>query len=243
LKTPSVKHVVNRLIDGLPAKEKAAVLGCCDIVELTFGQVLFEAGQVIRYAYFPLNGFISLLTSLDDHRPLEMALIGNEGMVGGTLVLGVSTAPMQAIVQGSGQVLRMKTADLQKTLIGNPHFRHALERYIYVTLLQLSQMAACAHFHEVEPRLARWLLMTHDRSATDSFYLTHQFLAGMLGVRRSGVTIAAGALQLRKLIDYRRGEITVLNRKGLEKGSCTCYRTLINEYDRQFNGVSRVNQQ
>lgn len=240
MKTKSERHVVNRLIDGLPPKERASVLGRCDVVEIAFGKVLFETGPTIHHAYFPLNGFISLLTLLDGRQPLEMALIGNEGMVGITLTLGVSTAPMRAIVQGTGQALQMKAEDLKQALIECPTFKHALNRYLYVTMQQFPQLAACTHFHEIEPRLARWLLMTHDRSSSDSFHLTHEFLAGMLGVRRSGVTVAARRLQLRKLIDYRRGEITILNRKGLEKASCTCYQTLINEYEKQFSGSRRT---
>jgi len=216
------------------------VLGRCDLVALTFGDVLFESGQVIRHVYFPLDGFISQMTLLDDRRPLEVALTGNEGMVGETLILGVPAAPMRAIVQGSGQLLRMKAMDLKQELVECPFFLQTLNRYLYVIMRQLPQMAACTHFHEIEPRLARWLLMTHDRSSTDTFHLTHQFLAGMLGVRRSGVTIAAGSLQVRKLIDYRRGEITVLNRRGLEKASCTCYQTLNIDYDKQFGHGHRM---
>lgn len=234
LKNLSAKRVVNRLIDGLPAEEKTRVLGYCDVIDLTFGDILFETGQAIRYVYFPLDGFISQLTLLDGLRPLEMALVGNEGVIGETLILGVSTAPMRAIVQGSGQVLRMKAEDLKRALIECVHFQNILNRYLYVIMRQLPQMAVCTHFHGIEPRLARWLLMTQDRSFSDSFHLTHQFLASMLGVRRSGITIAAGALQLRRLIDYHRGEITILNRSGLEKAACTCYRILINEYDKQF---------
>jgi len=234
-------HAVNWLIDGLPSEEQARVLGRCDVVALTFGDVLFEAGQVIRHVYFPLDGFISQMTSLDDRRPLEVALMGNEGMVGETLILGVPTAPMRAIVQGSGQVLRMNAADLKQALIECHYFLQTLNRYLYVIMRQLPQMAACTHFHEIQPRLARWLLMTHDRSSTDTFHLTHQFLAGMLGVRRSGVTIAARSLQIRKLIDYRRGEITVLNRRGLEKASCTCYQALIVDYDKQLRHGQRIN--
>lgn len=233
-------HAVNWLIDGLPSEEQTRVLGRCDLVALTFGDVLFESGQVIRHVYFPLDGFISQMTLLDDHRPLEVALTGNEGMVGETLILGVPAAPMRAIVQGSGQLLRMKAMDLKQELVECPFFLQTLNRYLYVIMRQLPQMAACTHFHEIEPRLARWLLMTHDRSSTDTFHLTHQFLAGMLGVRRSGVTIAAGSLQVRKLIDYRRGEITVLNRRGLEKASCTCYQTINIDYDKQFGHGRRM---
>lgn len=240
MKKRSEKRTVNRLIDGLPDKERAGVIERCDVVELTFGDILFEAGQTIRHVYFPLKGFISLVTQLDGQRPLEMALAGNEGAVGITLVLGASAAPMRAIVQGSGQALRMKASDFGKALIECPIFEKTMNLYLYVIMRQLPQMASCTYFHEIEPRLARWLLMTHDRTLTDSFHLTHQFLAGMLGVRRSGVTIAAGALQLRKLIDYRRGEITILNRRGLEKASCACYQALINDYDNQLRNGRRI---
>ncbi len=161
-------------------------------------------------------------------------------MVGVTLTLGVSMAPMRAIVQGTGQALQMKADDLKQSLIECPTIKQTLNRYLYVTMRQYPHIAACTHFHEIEPRLARWLLMTHDRSSSDSFHLTHEFLARMLGVRRSGVTVAARTLQLRKLIDYRRGEITVLNRKGLEKASCTCYQTLINDYEKQFSAGRRM---
>ena len=238
--TKSARHVVNRLIDDLPPKERVRVLGCCDVVELTFGNVLYETDAIVRHVYFPLNGFVSLVMLLDGRQPLEMALVGNEGMVGVTVTLGVAAAPMRIIVQGSGQALRMKVADLAQLLDECATLKQVLNRYLYVTMRQLPQMAACTHFHEIEPRLARWLLMTHDRSSSDSFHLTHAFLADMLGVRRSGVTVAAGSLQLEKLIDYRRGEITVLNRKGLEKASCTCYQTLIDDYDKQLGRGLRI---
>jgi CRP-like cAMP-binding protein len=235
LKSKSAMRVINILLDSLPVKERSRITKLCEMVEHDFGDVLHEQGKAIRYAYFPVSGFISLVTIIDDRHPLEMELIGNEGVVGGTLALGVMTSPMRAIVQGSGQILRMKASDLVAALDTNPNFKKRLHSYIFVLMQQLSQIAACTHFHKIEPRLARWLLMTHDRSHADHFRLTHEFLAGMLGVRRSGVTIAAGVLQSRKLIDYNRGEIKILNRKGLEAMSCKCYRTLINDYDRQFS--------
>jgi CRP-like cAMP-binding protein len=234
LNTGKEKYVANRLIERLPHNERASVVGRCEIVEIAFGDILFETGPVIHHVYFPLTGFISLVTILDERQPLEMALVGNEGMVGVTLMLGVSLAPMRAIVQGSGHTLRMNAEDFRREIIQCPAFHRVLNRYLYVMMRQFPQVAACTHFHEIKPRLARWLLMTHDRSSSDSFYLTHDFLAGMLGVRRSGITVAAGSLQQGNLIDYRRGEVTVLNRKGLEKASCTCYQTLIDDYDEQF---------
>jgi CRP-like cAMP-binding protein len=161
-----------------------------------------------------------------------MGLIGNEGMLGVTLMLGVNEAPFRGVVQGKGTALRMSTAELRRLLLASPSLRKTLHRYLYVLMEQLSTSAACSHFHEVEPRLARWLLMTHDRAHADHFHLTHAYLAGMLGVRRSGITVAAGVLQRGMLIRYTRGEISILDRAGLEAVSCECYNTTIDGYAR-----------
>ncbi len=229
--TPTVTtQIANRLIKKLPRKEQNKILEHCETVNITFGEILCEPGQVIKHIYFPLTGFISLVTTLSGHEPLEMGLIGNEGMLGVTLILGVKTVPMHAVVQGSGTALRMSASYFQNALRDNPSLQPTLNRYLYTLMAQLAQSAACMHFHEIEPRLARWLLMTHDCAHADHFYLTHEFLANMLGVRRSGITIAAGALQLRKLIHYTRGEISILDRKGLEAASCECYNAAINDY-------------
>lgn len=216
-------QVVNRLIEGLPRKERNRILQHCEPVNLVFGVILCEPGQPFRHVYFPLSGFVSLVASVAGHQPLELGLIGNEGMLGVTLALGVNAAPMRAVVQSAGTALRMSAAQLRRELRDSPALLRTLNRYLYVTLAQLAQSAACTHFHEIEPRLARCLLMSHDRAHADHFHLTHKFLADMLGVRRSGVTIAAGALQQRKLIRYTRGEISILDRKGLEAASCECY--------------------
>lgn len=224
--------VVNLLLSGLPRLERQRILFHCEPVELVFGSILCEADQPFSHLYFPLTGFISLVTTLGDHPPLELGLIGNEGVLGATLALGVNTAPARAVVQGTGSALRISTARLRQELDDCPRLLCTLKRYLYVLMAQLSQNAACGHFHEVEPRLARWLLMTHDRAHADHFHLTHKFLADMLGVRRSGVTIAAGTLQKRRLIHYSRGEITILDRQGLEGATCECYRALIEDYAR-----------
>ncbi|HUS24823.1 MAG TPA: Crp/Fnr family transcriptional regulator [Candidatus Binatia bacterium] len=229
-KTP-VK-VVNRLIAGLPAAERKRVLAACEPVELVFGTILCEPDVPVRDVYFPLSGFISLVAVVSAHPPLEMGLIGSEGMLGATVVLGVPDAPLRAVVQGTGSALRMGIAQFRRELRRNPVLLRTLNRYLYVLMAQLSQTAACTRFHEVEARLARWLLMTHDRCHADHFHLTHEFLADMLGVRRSGVTIAAGLLQGRNLIGYTRGEITVMDRDGLEAASCECYRAVIHDYAR-----------
>lgn len=168
------------------------------------------------------------------HKPLEMGLIGNEGMLGATLALGVTNSPQRGVVQGSGTALRMTVAHLRAELRDSAALRRTLDRYLYVLMAQLSQTAACARFHAIEARLARWLLMTHDRAPSDHFYLTHDFLADMLGVRRSAVTIAAGALQHRELISYSRGRIVIVDRQGLESASCECYRAVVEDYENLF---------
>lgn len=224
--------VVNRLIGGLPRKERNMILERCEPVDLVFGEILCEPDQPFQHVYFPLSGFISLVAPMGGHQPLEMGLIGNEGMLGVTLVLGVNTVPLRALVQGSGSALRMTAAQLKRVLRVCPSLPRILNRYLYILMAQLSQTSACTRFHEVEARLARWLLMTHDRAHADHFHLTHEFLADMLGVRRSGITIAAGALQQRKLISYSRGDISILDRKGLEAASCECYSAVVDDYER-----------
>lgn len=227
-------EVVNRLIAGLPRKERKRILDDCEIVNLAFGEILSERDKALTHAYFPINSFISLVTTLTDHPPLEMGLIGNEGMLGATLILGVNTSPMRAVVQGAGTALRINAVDFRLALGDSPVLHRTINRYLYVMLTQLSQTSACNHFHEIEPRLARWLLMTHDRAHANHFHLTHEFLADMLGVRRSGITVAAGALQNKNLIGYTRGEISILNRPGLEAASCECYEAVNHDYKQLF---------
>ena len=224
--------VSNRLIAGLSRKEQNRLLRRSETVELSFGQILCEPRQVIRYAYFPLTGFISLVAIVRGQQPLEMGLIGSEAMLGASLGLGVGTAPLRAVVQGEGTALRITAAELRRQLRLSPGLRKSLHRYQYVLMEQLAKSAACTHFHRVDMRLARWLLMTHDRAHADHFHLTHEYLAGMLGVRRSGVTVAAGDMQRRKLLCYARGEIRILDRKGLEAASCDCYGAMKADYAR-----------
>lgn len=233
----------NRILDMLPSSERKRILSACEVTQASFGSVLCESGDRYKQVYFPVTGIISLLASFRDHPPLEMGLVGNEGMLGATLALGVPNAPLQAVVQGAGSLLRLPAVRLRRELRECPVLLSKLHRYLYVRMTQLSQLAACTHFHAIEPRLARWLLMTHDRAFADHFHLTHEYLAAMLGVRRSGVTIAAGALQSRELISYSRGEIRILDRTGLESASCECYGILIKDYeqtmDRQAPALSR----
>jgi CRP-like cAMP-binding protein len=213
----------NHLIDLLPSSSRTRLLAICEPVELAVGDVLEEVGTPTRHVYFPTVGFVSLVTAIKGRPTLEVGMVGREGMLGTQLVLGVETAPLHAVVQGAGAAWRINAADFSKELARTPALQRELNRYVYVTMTQLASSASCLRFHQIGPRLARWLLMTQDRAHSDSFHITHEFLAYMLGVRRVGITTAASTLQRDGLIEYRRGEIHVLNRRGLKAAACSCY--------------------
>ncbi len=215
----------NRILDALPHKCRTHFLAGCEHVELKFSEVLVEPGERMRYIYFPTNSFISLVAPIGGHAGLEVGLVGDEGMFGVPLMLGVDISTLHALVQGGGMALRMKAASFRREFDKGPVLQLALKRYLCVVMIQLSQTAACTHFHRVEARLARWLLMTRDRAHSDQFHITHEFLAHMLGVRRVGITKAATSLQHQELIRYGRGKITILDGVGLEAAACECYAT------------------
>jgi CRP-like cAMP-binding protein len=221
----------NRLLAALPDRSRRNFLASCEHVKLDFAEVLCESGEKIRYVYFPLDSFISLVTTLDDETWLEVGIVGDEGMLGMSLMLGVNISPQHAMVQGAGTALRMSAAAFLRHCKDSPALRQALNRYVYVLMSQLAQTAACTHYHVVEARLARWLLVTRDRAHSNRFRLTHEFLAYMLGVRRVGITQAASALHERRLINYSRGEITIRDGAGLERASCRCYQQGIEMYE------------
>ncbi len=224
----------NHLLKALTRRACRRVLAQAEAVEMQFGEVLCEPDFPYQHVYFPLSGFVSLVTTVDGHQPFEVGLIGNEGMLGATVALDIQASPLRGVVQGAGRAMRMPVMQFRQALSENATLSTAVKRYLYVLMAQLTQTAACTCFHEIGQRLARWLLMTHDRAQADSFHLTHQLLADMLGVRRSAVTIAAGTLQAAQLISYTRGEITVVNRKGLEDSACECYQAVIDDYARLF---------
>ena len=216
--------IANSLIAGLPRQEQRRLLAACEPTELAFGVTLFRPGEPLREAIFPLSACVSLAASVGGHPPLDMVLVGSEGMLGLSLALGNGhDVPMLGIVKCPGTALRLPAAWLRQELPNSPGLARAMQRHLFDLLAQLARTAACTSFHEVQARLARWLLMTHDRAHADHFHLTHELLADMLGVQRSAVTIAAGAMQKAHVISYSRGEIQVLDRAGLEAMSCECY--------------------
>ena len=199
---------------------------------MAFGQVLDQPGGNIKHVYFPVGGFVSLLAYIGGTQALEVALAGNEGLYGLPSAFGIKISPVRAVVQGAGLAYRMEPAAFRTHLGKTPSLRNSIDRYSHVVMSQLMQTAGCNRFHVVEQRLARWLLMTADRAHSLTLRITHEFLAYMLGVRRVGITEAAGSLQRDGLISYSRGVVNILDRKGLERAACACYRNDLDTYAR-----------
>ena len=208
------------------------MLKICEPIELGLSQVLSEPGAPTRHVYFPTTGFVSLVSLIESGPGVEVGMVGREGMVGAHLALDEAIAFSHAVVQGPGGALRIRSGPFRKELAGSAPLQRALKRYLYVLMVQLATASSCARFHLLSPRLARWLLMTQDRAHSKDFPVTQQFLAYMLGVRRVGVSAAASALQQRRLIEYRRGNMTVLDREGLEAAACGCYAADLAAYAR-----------
>ena len=226
---------VNRLLATLSKKEYTRVLPKLTPVNLVLGEALYESGGPIKYVYFPNDSIISLISEMSKTSWLEVGMVGNEGMAGLAVFMGVGSSPTHALVQGSGTAMRMSSAAVrtEANRLGSLH--HLLHRYSHSLLAQVAQSSVCNRFHLVDARLARWLLMTSDRLGADEFPLTQEFLSNMLGVRREGVSKAAGALQAAGLIRYSRGMITVLDRRALEAKSCPCYAIIKAETDAYLN--------
>lgn len=228
MSVPRYPPLTNSVLRALPRRESQDLRGDCEQVSLTYGDILCEAGGRIRHVYFLNSGLVSLLIPVRGHLSVEVGMTGSEGLAGVTLILGMNVSPVRILVQGSGTAMRMTAAVFRKRIEHSPALRRSSNRYLYTLMVQAAQTAACNLFHPLAARLARWLLMTHDRMRADEFRLTQEFLAHMLGVRRSGVTVAASMLQENKFIHYSRGQITVLDRAGLERVACECYRAIDN---------------
>ena len=213
----------NGLIDGLPARARAQFLALCESHRLVLGEVVSEAGKLTRHVYFPTSGFISLVATLDGKPVIEVGMVGREGMLGAHVALGAKSTPVHALVQGHGMALRISVSAFRSELARSPALQRRIDLYLSVMLAQFAGSAACLRFHQIGPRLARWLLMSQDRAHSSRFHVTHEFLAYMLGVRRVGITLAAKAMHDSRLIEYHRGALHVLDRPGLEAASCGCY--------------------
>lgn len=220
--TPPARSV-NRLLSALPRGDRMSMIGRCEAVALESPDVLFEPGERLRHVHFPVTALVSLATPVASSAGVEVGLVGDEGMVGTPLVLGIAVTPLAGIVQRPGMSLCMGAAAFTRELQARPALRRLLDRYLFVRMTQLARSAGCTRYHLVEARLARWLLMTQDRTYSNAMHITHEFLALMLGVRRAGVTKAAISLQRLGLIRYSRGDIVVLDRPGLEAAACPCY--------------------
>lgn len=226
--------VENRLLAALPAQEYSRLLPNLETVSLELKQLLYTPGETIEYVYFPNHGIVSLLVILEGSIAAEVGVVGIEGMVGLPVFLGVDTTPFRAIVQAPGDSLRMK-ADVFKASVNPGDTLHGLlQHYTHALTIQVAQSVACKSHHSMKQRCCRWLLMTHDRVRSDQFPITHEFLSQMMGVRRAGVTEVAGVLQKAGLIRYSRGQMTILDRLGLESASCECYRSVKAEEDRLY---------
>ena len=225
----------NRLLDRLAEDERTRLLASCEEVHLAFAEILAEPGAQVPHVLFPTGSFISLLAPIGRKEVLEVAITGNEGMYGMPAALGVGTSPVRALVQGAGAAWRIETARFGRELEGSPGLRACVDGYAHVLMSQVIHTAGCNRFHRIEQRVARWLLVTSDRSHSSTFSMTQAFLAYMLGVRRVGITEAAVRLQRRGLIDYTRGEIVIVDREGLERVACTCYRSDLRVYESTFH--------
>jgi CRP-like cAMP-binding protein len=231
---PAPHEPQNELLSRLPSADRARLLACCEPVQLVLGQVLHESGEPLRQVYFPVASFISLIAVVDHHQGLEVGMIGREGMLGSQVGLGSGGEPFRAVVLGPGPAWRIPVRLFRAELARSAAQRRVLGRYVSALMTQRAISAGCLHYHEIGPRLARWLLMGQDRAGRDRFDVTHEFLANLLGVRRVGVTLAAGELQRRGLIACHRGELTVLDRAGLEAAACSCYTAERQAYEREM---------
>ena len=223
--------IQNRILLALPEEEFHALQPNLDYLTFQYHQSLHESAEKMEYAYFINKGMISLVVVTKDGRSVEVGIVGKEGAVGGNLAVGIHKSPYRAVVQIPGEGFRVKSETLLNLLDRASHLRVMLNRYSQIQGMQVAQLAACNRLHEIEKRLARWMLMCEDRIDSDLLPMTHEFFAQMLGAGRPSVTLAAGVLQRAGIIRYTRGKVSILNRQALEDAACECYQVI-----KQFNG-------
>jgi len=229
----------NHLLDTLPSSDYDRLAPYLELIPMRLGDVLYEPGVRLRHVYFPITSIVSLLYVMEDGASAEIAIVGNEGILGISLFMGGDTTPSRAVVQSAGHGFRLK-AELLKNEFGRfGQTTHLLLRYTQALITQMAQTAVCNRHHSVDQQLCRWLLLSLDRLSSNELVMTQELIANMLGVRREGVTEAAGKLQDARLIRYRRGRITVLDRQGLEARSCECYKVVKTEFDRLLPYVAK----
>jgi CRP-like cAMP-binding protein len=229
--------MANRILGGLPPGDRERILRSLQPVTFALGKVLYESGAQMEHIYFPTTSVVSLLYTMEDGTTAEMGLAGNDGIVGVALFLGGDTTPNRAVVQVAGEAFKMTAKTLREEFARGGPLQRVLLRYTQALITQISQTAVCNRLHPVEKRLCRWLLLCHDRVDSDELQMTQEFISNMLGGRRESVTVAAGHLQDAGLIHYSRGQISILDRKGLEATTCECYGIVREELDRLFRAV------
>ncbi|BAY26788.1 Crp/Fnr family transcriptional regulator [Calothrix sp. NIES-2100] len=231
-------HPKNQLLAALPPSEYESLVPHLQLVPLSNQQVIYEVGEPIKYAYFPHQAVISLVIIMDDSSTVEAALVSQEGMAGIPIILGDNISFLQAVVQVPGDGMRINADVLKTEFDKGGYLQRLLLRYVQAVFSELAQGSACNRVHSLEKRLARWLLKVSDRIGSQEFPLTQEFMAQMLGVRRSGVTVAANTLSQSGIISYHRGQITILDKQALEAASCECYRVVKTEFARLWGNLS-----
>jgi CRP-like cAMP-binding protein len=228
----------NHLLDALPANEFELLLPHLELIEMPLGKVLYESGNELRHVYFPTTSIVSMLYVMEDGASAEIAVVGNEGIIGVALFMGGETMPNRAVVQSGGHAYRLNGQRLKQEFNRSGALQHLLLRYTQALLTQMAQTAVCNRHHSLDQQLCRWLLLSLDRLPSNELIMTQELIANMLGVRREGVTEAAGNVQRAGLIEYNRGRITVLDRPGLEARACECYAVVKREFDRLLPEVT-----
>lgn len=231
----------NGLLNALPQECKDRIFPQLKLTSLPLGKVIYESGQNVAYVYFPTGSIISLLYVMEDGASAEISVVGNEGMVGIAVFMGGESTPNRAVVQSAGNAFRLPASVLKQEFNTVSDIRMLLLRFTQALIAQMTQTAVCNRHHSIDQQLCRWLLLSLDRLRSNQLTMTQELIANMLGVRREGVTEAAGKLQKQGVITYKRGQITVLNRKKLESLSCECYAVVKSESDRLLGNIRNFN--